>query len=136
MNPMKTYRNLLLFVVVLAIVISSTAPKKQAARTTPAVPKAPVAVTVVRKPTPAPTIELIVFTAEWCAPCRRAQPVVDEIARTVKGIKVTRVDIDEQSELTEKYGIAVIPTYILCRDGKETLRTHVIDAVKTALETE
>ncbi|RDI74525.1 thioredoxin: thioredoxin [Gaiella occulta] len=62
---------------------------------------------------------LVDFWAEWCGPCHAVAPVLDKIAEERAGeIKLVKVNIDEERELAEKYGIASIPTMILFRDGE------------------
>ena len=62
---------------------------------------------------------LIDFWAQWCGPCRMLSPVVDEVAVKVAGkVKVCKVNVDEESELAEKYNIMSIPTLVLIKNGK------------------
>lgn len=62
---------------------------------------------------------LIDFWAEWCAPCRMLEPTIDEIADMYDGkAVVAKVNIDEQVELAQKYGVMSIPTLILFKDGE------------------
>ena len=62
---------------------------------------------------------LIDFWADWCGPCRMLSPIVDEIANEApQGVKVCKVNVDEQPELAQKYDIMSIPTLISFRDGK------------------
>ncbi len=62
---------------------------------------------------------LIDFWAEWCAPCRMLSPVIDEVAEDYKGKAiVAKVNIDEQVELAQKFGVMSIPTLLLFKDGK------------------
>ena len=62
---------------------------------------------------------LIDFWAEWCAPCRMLSPVVDEVAQMYEGKAVVgKVNIDEEVELAQKFGVMSIPTLILFKDGK------------------
>ena len=62
---------------------------------------------------------LIDFLASWCGPCRMLSPVVDQIAEERQDIKVCKVNIDEQPELAQKFGIMSIPTLLVFRDGKQ-----------------
>ena len=67
---------------------------------------------------------LIDFWASWCGPCRMMAPVVDEIAQSQEEtLKVGKVNIDENQELAEKYGVLSIPTFIVIKNGQETART-------------
>lgn len=67
---------------------------------------------------------LIDFWADWCSPCKMMAPVVDNIAESMSDtIKVCKVNIDENEELAEEYGIMSIPTFIVIKNGKETGRT-------------
>jgi thioredoxin 1 len=62
---------------------------------------------------------LIDFWASWCGPCRMLSPVVDQIAEERQDIKVCKVNIDEQPELAQKFGIMSIPTLLVFRGGKQ-----------------
>lgn len=61
---------------------------------------------------------LLDFWAPWCAPCRMLAPVVEEIASERVDIKVGKINIDEQSELANKFGIMSIPTLVVMKNGK------------------
>ncbi|MGH7807169.1 MAG: thioredoxin [Thermodesulfobacteriota bacterium] len=62
---------------------------------------------------------LVDFWASWCGPCRMLAPVVEDIASSYAGrLKVGKVNVDENQEITMKYGIRSIPTLILFKDGK------------------
>lgn len=66
---------------------------------------------------------MVDFWAEWCGPCRMAGPVIDELAEEYKGKAVIgKINIDEERELAEKYGVMSIPTVIIFKDGKEVER--------------
>ena len=62
---------------------------------------------------------IVDFWAEWCGPCHAVAPVLDRIVEERSGeVKLVKVNIDEQQDLAQRYGIASIPTMILFRDGE------------------
>ena len=64
-------------------------------------------------------VTLVDFWAEWCGPCLMLGPVIDELAKRVEGqYKICKVNIDEEGELTARYGVMTIPTVILFKDGE------------------
>jgi thioredoxin 1 len=66
---------------------------------------------------------LVDFWAEWCVPCHMVSPVVEEIGRD-KGehLEVAKLNIDENPEITRKYGVMSIPTLMLFKDGEAAAR--------------
>ncbi len=77
---------------------------------------------------------IVDFWAEWCGPCHAVSPVLDKIADERQGeLKVVKVNIDEEQELAQRYGIASIPTMILFKDG-EPAAAAIGAQPKTALE--
>ncbi len=58
---------------------------------------------------------LVDFWAPWCNPCRMLSPIIEEIAEENTDIKVCKVNIDEASTLSDRYGVMSIPTLILLR---------------------
>ena len=61
---------------------------------------------------------LLDFYADWCGPCRMVSPIVDEIAEERADIKVGKINVDEESELAERFGIFSIPAIVVIKDGK------------------
>lgn len=53
---------------------------------------------------------LVDFYADWCGPCQMLSPIVDEVAEERDDIKVGKINVDEQMELAQKYGVMTIPT--------------------------
>ncbi|MFN8187573.1 MAG: thioredoxin [Gaiellales bacterium] len=62
---------------------------------------------------------IVDFWAEWCGPCRAVAPVLDKIAEERTGeVRVVKVNIDEEPELAQRYGIMSIPTIVLFKGGE------------------
>ena len=61
---------------------------------------------------------LVDFWAPWCGPCRMVSPVVDEIAEERTDIKVGKINVDEQGELAQQFGVMSIPTLVVMKNGQ------------------
>jgi thioredoxin 1 len=61
---------------------------------------------------------VIDFWAPWCGPCRRVVPIVEEIAEENPDIKVGKVNVDEEVELAEKFGVMSIPMLVVLKNGE------------------
>jgi thioredoxin 1 len=62
---------------------------------------------------------LVDFWASWCGPCLMIAPVVDEIAESHKGkLKVVKMNVDENGQTPQTYGVMAIPTLILFKGGQ------------------
>ena len=63
---------------------------------------------------------LVDFWASWCAPCRQVAPVLEQIAAEYEGaVKVTKVDVEAETELAGHFGISSIPTIALFEPGEQ-----------------
>ena len=61
---------------------------------------------------------LIDFWAEWCGPCKVLSPIIDEVSKDYEGrIKFAKLNIDENPNNTQKFGIRGIPTLIIFKNG-------------------
>ncbi|CZT55934.1 thioredoxin [Solibaculum mannosilyticum] len=59
------------------------------------------------------------FWASWCGPCRMLSPIVDEVAEEKSSsVKVVKINVDEEPELAQQYGVMSIPTLILFKNGQ------------------
>ena len=61
---------------------------------------------------------LLDFWAAWCGPCRMLSPVVDQIAEETTGVKVGKVNVDEEPELARQFGVMSIPTLVVMKEGR------------------
>ncbi len=60
---------------------------------------------------------LIDFWADWCGPCKKVAPILDEISDQF-GLPVGKLNIDENPKKTSEYSVSSIPTMVLFKDGK------------------
>lgn len=61
---------------------------------------------------------LVDFFAPWCGPCMMMMPIIEDICDSDPGFSVGRVNIDDDQELTEKYGVLTVPTLIVFKNGE------------------
>ena len=61
---------------------------------------------------------LLDFWANWCGPCRMVSPIVDEISDETPGVKVGKINVDEQHELAAAFNVMSIPMLVVMKDGK------------------
>ncbi len=79
---------------------------------------------------------MVDFWAEWCGPCKKVGPVVEELAAEYEGkIKIAKMDVDSNRQTPAKFGIRNIPTLILFKGG-EVVNTIVGAQPKTSIEEE
>ena len=61
---------------------------------------------------------LVDFYADWCGPCKMMAPVVEELAGEEPGVKVCKINIDEEMAIAQRYGVMSIPTFIAFKNGE------------------
>ncbi len=77
---------------------------------------------------------VIDFWAEWCGPCKKIAPIVDELAEEYAGqVTIGKYNVDEDSDIATEYGIRNIPTILFFKDGK-LVDKSVGSASKSSLE--
>lgn len=68
---------------------------------------------------------LVDFTATWCGPCKALAPIVEKVADEFAGkVKVGKLDIDANADITRKYGVRSVPTVLIFKGG-EKIGQHV-----------
>lgn len=77
---------------------------------------------------------VIDFWAEWCGPCRKVAPIIEELAEEYEGqVVIGKYNVDEDSDISSEYNIRNIPTILFFKDGKLVDR-HVGSTTKGDLE--
>jgi thioredoxin 1 len=66
---------------------------------------------------------VLYFTADWCNPCKKVRPIVEELNREQIIAKFFMIDADIENEMVSDFGIKSVPTFVLIRDNKEVSRT-------------
>ncbi len=66
---------------------------------------------------------LVDFWAEWCGPCQMLAPELQELAAGTDAFAVGKVNVDEEPELCDRFGISSIPALLLFQNGQEVART-------------
>lgn len=64
-------------------------------------------------------VVVVDFFATWCAPCKMLAPILDELQGEMENVKIVKIDVDENQELANKYGIQSIPTLKIFKAGAE-----------------
>lgn len=75
-------------------------------------------------------MEILDFYADWCGPCQMMKPTIAELEKLHPEIKVTAVNVDEEQELAEKYGVSGIPCLVVLKDGEEVNRAVGVQSLK------
>ncbi len=61
---------------------------------------------------------LVDFSAEWCGPCKRLKPLLEQLNESFRDVKFVKVDVDENQELAELHKITAMPSIMFYVDGK------------------
>jgi thioredoxin 1 len=62
---------------------------------------------------------LVDFYATWCMPCRMMTPIIDEMSNEISDVaSILKIDVDQYRDITVKYGIRGVPTFIIFKNGE------------------
>ena len=62
---------------------------------------------------------LLDFYADWCGPCKRQGPILEELKEKMgEKVEIQKIDVDQHMDVANQYGIRVVPTLIILKDGK------------------
>ncbi len=76
---------------------------------------------------------LVDFWAEWCGPCRRIGPIIEELATENPDMKIGKLDVDAGQEIAMRYGVSNIPSILIFKGG-EVVETTMGVQSKSALQ--
>lgn len=72
------------------------------------------------------------FYAEWCGPCKMQTPILEQLKKMMgDSVEIKKIDVDNNMELAAKYGIQVVPTIIIEKDGKVEHRLEGVTPADT-----
>ena len=77
---------------------------------------------------------ILYFTAEWCGPCKKTRPIVEELNKDLSLTNIRIVDVDSEMELAKKFEIKSVPTFIVIKDNEEINRVVGAQTKQSLLE--
>jgi len=68
-------------------------------------------------------VVLVDFYATWCGPCKKLSPIIEEVATEHDEIKLIKVDVDQNPNLSQQFSITAMPTLVVIKNGEEVDRS-------------
>jgi thioredoxin 1 len=65
---------------------------------------------------------VLYFTADWCQPCKKVRPIVEELNREIADVAFQIIDVDMENDLVKTFQITSVPTFILFEDEEQIKR--------------
>lgn len=66
---------------------------------------------------------MIDFYANWCGPCRMMSPIIEELSNEMEDVKFVKINVDENENISRKYGVMSIPMFVVVENGEEKAKT-------------
>jgi len=63
-------------------------------------------------------VVLVDFYAQWCGPCKTTGPIIEELSDEMTDVKFVKIDVDKNQELSGRYSVFSIPTFIIFKNGQ------------------
>ena len=86
-------------------------------------------------------LSIVDFYATWCGPCKMLSPILEELSKEITDIKFLKINIEDNNEKANEFGIRALPTLMFLKDGKEKTRsvglmskTDLLEWIKTNKE--
>jgi thioredoxin 1 len=77
---------------------------------------------------------ILYFTADWCQPCKKVKPIVEDLNREHFPGIFQIIDVDIETDMAETFKISAVPTFILFNDGRESNRVTGVQSKQSLLE--
>jgi len=77
---------------------------------------------------------ILYFTADWCQPCKKVKPIVEDLNREHFPGIFQIIDVDIETDMAETFKISAVPTFILFDDGRESNRVTGVQSKQSLLE--